>query len=178
MKALADLWTSMNSAGMEPPCLLIDCAGVKEGRAGLPTEAFASLKCLLSGALGSGLADVAPYLGQLLALDDQSRAVTERLLQKQAAILVVPRRTDGFAVLYRHFRKYNVVYDPAGEPLFFRYYDPRVMLDVVRAVQADRLRPMLEPVQMLVMADETGLVQVVQTEAGMELVGGTRNSGT
>lgn len=173
MNALSDLWAALKGAGADAPCLLLDCAGIEDGQAGIPASAFTQLRCLFSGELAEGLADVAPYLGQFAALDDTCRSVAEDLLLAQTAILVVPRGGGaGFGGLYRHFRKFNVAYDPQGQPLFFRYYDPRVMLDLLRTVEGERLRPMFDPVQMLVLAAGTsGFVQAVRTDAGLRLDG-------
>ena len=58
-----------------------------------------------------------------------------------------------FSQLHRHFRKFNVVYDPDGKPLFFRYYDPRVIVEVLSVLEPQQLDAFFGPVESLVLVD-------------------------
>jgi hypothetical protein len=159
MASFQDLWAGLEQAGGASPYLLIDCAGIEAGAAALPRDACAELECLFTGDLAEELADVAPWLGRLRSYGHEAVAVAEDLLQRQAGMLVVLAAGEGapptFAQLHRHFRKFNVVYDPGGKPLFFRYYDPRVIVDVLKVLEPEQLDAFFGPVDSLVLMDAT-----------------------
>jgi hypothetical protein len=81
--------------------------------------------CLYRGELDADLASAAPYLVRL----------------ERDAELTIWLATYGFGdswgvflhsgaaldELRRHFRRFLMVYDHTGKPLYFRYYDPRVL---------------------------------------------------
>ena len=71
-----------------------------------------------------------------------------------------------FSQLHRHFRKFNVVYDPAGKPLFFRYYDPRVLIDVLSAFETDQLNAFFGPVDAVLVIDPERQVKRCRRQAG------------
>jgi len=80
--------------------------------------------CLYRGELDPELAATAPYLVQLEAETE----FTEWLIRGWGqhwgifALAQADMRT-----LRSHFRQFLMVYGPAGQPLYFRYYDPRVL---------------------------------------------------
>ena len=154
MLSLQAIWSELTSEDAQPPYLLLDAAGFERGFGDIPADIFARLECLFSGDLAEELVDVAPYLGQLSAIDDGSKKVVGELLARQQAIMVQlqdPRVT--FAELHRHFRKFNVVYGPEGNPLFFRYYDSRVLLDVLGALDPAQRASFFGPIAWLLVAD-------------------------
>jgi hypothetical protein len=159
MASFGDVWNQLQQTGAPPPYMLLDCAGLETGAAALPRENFAELDCLFTGDLAVELADVAPYLGRIRAFDAEAAAVTEDLLQRHLGMLVVPRAAaDGadaitFSQVHRHFRKFNVVYDPEGKPLFFRYYDPRVIVEVLSVLETEQLDAFFGPIDSLVLVD-------------------------
>jgi hypothetical protein len=162
MKTFDDAWSAA-ARGEHGPCyLLIDCAGVDGGRACLPDAAFAGLESLFTGDLAIELADVGPWLAQVATQAPAARGAVVDLLQRQAAVLVVMGPAAGgapspsFAQVHRHFRKFNVVYDPEGKPLFFRYYDPRVVLDVLRVMTPAQLAAFFGDAEELVLAPRVG----------------------
>ena len=162
MASLASIWSGLEQAGSAPPFLLIDCAGVDGGEARIARQAFAEFECLFTGDLAIELANVGPYLGRLKSYASDVLAVAQDLLDKQAAILVVLRAAEAdqvdvtFAQLHRHFRKFNVVYDPSGKPLLFRYYDPRVIVDVLAVLTTAQLDAFFGPVDTLVLVNGDG----------------------
>lgn len=158
MASFDEIWTGLQQAGSAPPYLLMDCAGIEAGAAALPRDSFSEVECLFTGELASELADVAPYLGRIKAFDAEASAVAEDLLNRHVGMLVLPRATQdeqglSFSQLHRHFRKFNVVYDPQGKPLFFRYYDPRVIVDVLAVLEPAQLDAFFGPVDSLVLVD-------------------------
>ena len=60
-------------------------------------------------------------------------------------MLVVPEDKPGLGVtttftqLHHRFRKFNTVEGPDGKQLFFRYYDPRVIVDVLKALNSKQI---------------------------------------
>lgn len=108
--------------------VLIDAAGLPDGRNSIDESKFSEVECLFTGDLADELADVAPYLALVGVLDEAIIGYLQYLLQEQCAVLVIDEKSElTFSETHRHFRKFNVVYDPEGKPLFFRYYDPRVL---------------------------------------------------
>ena len=158
MPSFGEIWMGLEQAGGTPPYMLVDCAGLEAGAAALPRETFSEFDCLFTGDLAIELADVAPYLGRIKAYDAEAAAITEDLLKRHVGMLVVPRagqdvQVPSFAQVHRHFRKFNVVYDPEGKPLFFRYYDPRVIVEVLSVLEPGQLDAFFGPIDSLVLVD-------------------------
>jgi hypothetical protein len=159
MASFAQIWKGMRDAGHAPPYLLLDGAGFEQGAAAIPRDSFEQLECLFTGDLAEELADVAPYLARVASWDEGAEATVDDLLARDVAVLVLPPLAAGepigFSQLHRHFRKLNVVYGSEGQPLFFRYYDPRVLVDVLSVLEAKQLNEFFGPVDslLLVQAD-------------------------
>jgi hypothetical protein len=156
MASFDEIWNGLQQAGSAPPYLLMDCAGMEAGAAALPRDSFSEVECLFTGELAHELADVAPYLGRIKAFDAEASAIAEDLLVRHVGMLVLPRPDEqalSFSQLHRHFRKFNVVYDPEGKPLFFRYYDPRVIVEVLSVLEPAQLDAFFGPVDSLVLVD-------------------------
>lgn len=172
MASLTDIWAQLQQAGKPPPYLLIDCAGVDGGQARLPVQAFDQIECLFTGDLAVELADVGPYLARLKSFAPEVTAAVGDLLVRHTGLLVVLQDPpEGqpdipFAQLHRHFRKFNVTYGPNGNPLFFRYYDPRVLVDVLSVLEAKQLDAFFGPVETLVLIDSTNQPVRCQRQAG------------
>lgn len=157
MASFDEIWAGLKDTGVAPPFLLLDCAGFEGGASALPRDAFSEFECLFSGDLGEELADVAPYLGRIRGFDEGEASIAKDILNRQAGMLVLPRVTSdegpSFADLHRHFRKFNVVYGPEGRPLFFRYYDPRVLVSVLSVMDAEQLDAFFRPIAAFVLAE-------------------------
>ena len=158
MAKFSDIWTQLEQAGGPLPFLLIDCAGLPGGEAQIPKELFSELECLFTGDLADELADVGPYLGRLQSFDPAIASVVEDLLESHVGTMVVvgdPPPAAGtltFSQMHRHFRKFNLVYGPGAEPLFFRYYDPRVVLDVLKVFEPRQIENFFGPVSRFVIS--------------------------
>jgi hypothetical protein len=50
-----------------------------------------------------------------------------------------------FAELHRHLRKFNVVYGPDGQALFFRYFDSRALPGVLETLDPSQLVSFFAP---------------------------------
>ena len=83
--------------------------------------------CLYRGELEPDLAEVAPYLVELFP----GTTFTDWLLSEGTQgdhWGIFARSPFSLTELRKHFRKFLTVYDDAGKPLLFRYYDPRVLV--------------------------------------------------
>ncbi|HEY0457636.1 MAG TPA: DUF4123 domain-containing protein [Pyrinomonadaceae bacterium] len=104
---------------------VLDGAGVAE----LPVRIYetqARSVCLYRGEIAPDVAEVAPYLIELFPGDD----FTEWLLNENAAGKswgIFARSRYSMTEVRKHFRKFLTVYDDAGNPMLFRFYDPRVL---------------------------------------------------
>ena len=171
MASFADIWSGLQQAGKPLPFLLIDCAGIEGGEARIPKHIFSELECLFTGDLAEELADVGPYLGRLNSFHSAVADTVKDLLSRHVGMLVVlqdppPDMAEiTFSQLHRHFRKLNVVYGPTGNPLFFRYYDPRVVVDVLKVLDAKQLEAFFGPIDSLVLATHDGNVLQCQRRA-------------
>ncbi|MFZ1324919.1 MAG: DUF4123 domain-containing protein [Candidatus Contendobacter sp.] len=114
--------------------------------------------CLFRGELEPDLAQVAPYLAKV-RFDDP---FTDWLLQEGWG-----RNWGVFALsqadlraLRMHLRTFLKVYGPDLQPLYFRYYDPRVLRVYLSTCNAQELRTVFGPVLRYIVEDEdpTGLL--------------------
>lgn len=176
MAKFSDIWTQLEQAGGPTPFLLVDCAGLEGGEQRIPRDIFSELECLFTGDLAVELADVGPYLGHLRSFESGVARVVEELLESQVGTMVlaqVPRAESGtlsFSQLHRHFRKFNVVYGPDAEPLFFRYYDPRVIVDVLKVFEPRQIEEFFGPVESLVLFDSESLALMCRRNAGALMI--------
>ena len=84
--------------------------------------------CLFRGDLEPDMAECAPYLVKLERGSAFTEWVTGQCWGNHWGIFAVA--TADLRDMRQHLRKFNMVYDPeAKEPLYFRYYDPRVIVD-------------------------------------------------
>jgi hypothetical protein len=173
MASFTDIWFGLQQAGKPTPYLLIDCAGIEGGEARLPKHIFSELECLFTGDLAIELADVGPYLGRLQSFGPDVASAVEDLLSRHVGMLVVlednspDQAVITFSQLHRHFRKFNVVYGPESKPLFFRYYDPRAVVDVLKVFDTKQLDVFYGPVTTFVFFDQTGQAVRCQRQGGV-----------
>jgi hypothetical protein len=118
---------------------VLDGAAVKHLRS-LIAEHDLEHVCLLRGELVPELAEVAPYLVRL----PQESGFTELVVSKgwgnNWGIFVVS--PHDMRAMRMHLRQFLDVWDPNGKPLYFRFYDPRVLrvfLPTCDGVQLPRL---------------------------------------
>ena len=100
--------------------------------------------CLLRGELDSTLAQKAPYLVELASQSPFTELLLTKGLGHHWGILAISK--ENFRTLRMHCRKFLTVWDPDGRPLFFRYYDPRVLQVYLPTCNAEELRTLFGPV--------------------------------
>jgi len=108
--------------------------------------------CLYRGELATDMAEVAPYLVRL----DPGATCTEWVIGqgwgKHWGIFAVSQ--GNLLTLRSHFRNFLMIYDGAGNPLYFRYYDPRVMRVYLPTCNAKELKVVFGPVACYLLEDE------------------------
>lgn len=93
--------------------------------------------CLYRGELEPDLLYVAPYLVQILPDLDFTNWLFNECWGKHWGIFAQSGMT--MTGMRKHFRSLLTIYDEAGKPLLFRYYDPRVFLTYVPTCTAAEL---------------------------------------
>ncbi|MET0383791.1 MAG: DUF4123 domain-containing protein [Burkholderiaceae bacterium] len=143
------LW---NEAGDFPAFAILDGAQNETLVGALHAEGAPPWRCLFAGELKPDMAVVAPYLVQL----EFSSAFTRRLLaqgwgQNWGVFLT---SEAALPALWRHLRSLVRVHGPNLEPLFFRYYDPRVMRSYLPTCTPEQLAGFFGPVKFFIAEDE------------------------
>lgn len=109
-------------------------------------------ECLYRGELKPDMAEVAPYLVKLGQNEEFTQWVINEGWGKHWGIFAVSRA--GLRALRTHFRKFLMVHDTEGKPVYFRYYDPRVLRAYLPTCTGDELRTVFGPVQTFLVEDK------------------------
>jgi hypothetical protein len=124
-------------------------------------------ECLYRGELDPDLAEAAPYLLRLERdmpfvhwLAGEGWGNSWGIFLLSAASLRDMRQ---------HLRKFLMVYDPRGKPLYFRYYDPRVLRIYLPTCNAEELRTFFGPIQHVMLEDDDSTTLVRFTAAAGSL---------
>jgi hypothetical protein len=111
-------------------------------------------RCLYRGELSADLATAAPYLVHLDPDGTFLRWLIETGWGDSWGIFVVA--ASAIDELRRHFRKFLMVHTEAGQPLYFRFYDPRVLRVYLPTCTPDELRTVFGPVARYSLETEDG----------------------
>lgn len=121
--------------------------------------------CLYRGELAPDMAEVAPYLVRLEPETEFTDWVIEKGWGNHWGIFAASRAD--LRAMRRHLRTLLTVYDPQGKPLYFRFYDPRVLRVYLPTCNAEELATVFGPVERYVMeGEEKGQVQQFQLASG------------
>lgn len=93
--------------------------------------------CLFTGDLEADMLEVAPYLVRLLPNTPFTDWILREGWGKHWGIFAHSR--EPIEEMRAHFRSLITVYDEKGTPMFFRYYDPRVLGRFLQTCRADEL---------------------------------------
>ena len=96
--------------------------------------------------------DLAPYVASV------DKSLLDWILAELAGTpwgVFATADTD-LAGLRRHFRRFLMVQAPDGRVLYFRFYDPRVLLPFLKTCTADEARAFFGPVTSYWLQDESG----------------------
>ncbi len=107
--------------------------------------------CLLRGDLDAQVAQAAPYLVQL----EQHNELTDELVAGWGQHWgIFALSAADWRTLRQHFRGLFLVYSPDGQPLYFRYYDPRVLRTYLPTCSAAELATVFGPVSQYILEGE------------------------
>lgn len=101
--------------------------------------------CLYRGELSDEMIHVAPYLVHLRKGSPFSEWLLSECWGKHWGIFA--QTQVSISTLRKHFRSLLTVNDEAGNPLLFRYYDPRVLLPFLLTCAMDELNTVFGPVR-------------------------------
>jgi hypothetical protein len=122
-------------------------------------------ECLYRGELAPDIAEVAPYLVALDKASAFTHWLVERGWGRHWGVFALSRAD--LRALRRHFRTLLIVHDSAAKPLYFRYYDPRVLRVYLPTCNADELSAIFGPVEKYLLEEEqTGAILSFHTNAG------------
>jgi hypothetical protein len=112
------------------------------------------VECLLRGTLEPDMAEVAPYLVQARARSEFAEWVVGTGWGRHWGSFVSSRA--GFPQLRDHLRALTLIYRRDGTPLYFRYYDPRVLRVFLPTCAPAQLKQMFGPVDAFIAESEAG----------------------
>ncbi len=100
--------------------------------------------CLLPGELAPELARVAPYLAEIQVQSPFFALLSTSGLGPHWGIIAAS--DADLRSLRMHFRACLSVWDPDGKPLYFRFYDPRVLRVYLPTCNTEELQLLFGPV--------------------------------
>ncbi|OOG55628.1 DUF4123 domain-containing protein [Rhodanobacter sp. C03] len=109
-------------------------------------------ECLYTGELAPDLVRAAPYLVKL----ERDHAFIDALVRNGWGDSwgIFLRASIPFKQLRRHLRTFLMVYDPTIKPMYFRYYDPRVLRTFLPTCDKEQLAMMFGPALCFMLEDE------------------------
>jgi hypothetical protein len=118
--------------------------------------------CLFSGELHPDLRRAAPYLVRLKRGEQFTRWVLGEGWGRNWGVFASVGPFADFRYVRKHFRTFLMVRDPRGAPLYFRYYDPRVLRVYLPTCNEEEMEAVFGPVAFFAMedADEGQLVRI------------------
>jgi hypothetical protein len=110
-------------------------------------------ECLFRGDLKPDMMEVAPYLVRLEPGSEFANWVIGQGWGNHWGVFALTRAP--LLDLRQHFRRFLTVHDSEGKPLYFRYYDPRVLRVYLPTCNAEELKTVFGPVTAYVLEGET-----------------------
>ena len=124
-------------------------------------------ECLYPGELPPDLAAAAPYLVRLERDAEFAAWLFSQGWAKHWGVFALSPAE--FRTLRQHFRRFLVVHDPQARPLYFRFYDPRVLATYLPACNREELEDFFGPVAAYVMEGGSAAVALRFMNRGGEL---------
>ncbi|MCP3869542.1 MAG: DUF4123 domain-containing protein [Gammaproteobacteria bacterium] len=122
--------------------------------------------CLFSGKLEPDMAEVAPYL---VRMDPGSR-FSDWVIRESPGNHwgVFVQSSQDLRAMRKHFRQFLQVMSPEGKPLFFRFYDPRVLRVYLPTCNEEESELWFEGLSGFLMeSDEPGTLIRIHPESGL-----------
>jgi hypothetical protein len=110
-------------------------------------------ECLYRGELAPDLAEVAPYLVVLEPRTQFAEWVIRSGWGQHWGVFVAA--SPDLAAMRHHFRRFLTVHTEEGQPLYFRYYDPRVLRIYLPTCNAEELETVFGPVHEYLLEGES-----------------------
>ncbi len=121
--------------------------------------------CLYRGELAPDMAEVAPYLIHLQPDAEFTDWLVARGWGQHWGIYATS--AADIRALRRHFRAVLIVYDEENKPVYFRYYDPRVLRLYLPTCNAEELTMIFGPVESFLLEDDDAKTMLrFQTASG------------
>lgn len=166
------LFESLAAEEGEALCAVLDGASVPGLLDRLDAEPSLESACLFRGKLEPDMAEVAPYLVKLEPESEFAEWVVGTGWGQHWGSFVTTRQS--FYKLRDHLRALTLVYRRDGTPLYFRYYDPRVLNVFLPTCSPAQLKEMFGPVDAFIAESETGDAMTVYRLNGTELAAAQR----
>jgi hypothetical protein len=138
----------------EELCALLDGASVPDLLERLHSEPSLEVECLLRGTLEPDMKQVAPYLVKLEPESEFAQWVVGTGWGNHWGSFATSRQ--GFRKLRNHLRALTLIHRRDGTPLYFRYYDPRVLRVFLPTCSPMQLKQMFGPVDAFLAENEAG----------------------
>ena len=138
----------------ETLCALLDGASVPNLLERLHAEPSLEAACLFRGTLAPDMKQVAPYLVKLEPESEFSEWLVGTGWGQHWGTFATSRQ--GFRKLRNHLRALTLVHRRDGTPLYFRYYDPRVLRVFLPTCSPAQLKQMFGPVDAFLAESEAG----------------------
>lgn len=148
------LFESLAAGDGEALYAVLDGASVPGLLDRLDVEAALETACLFRGQLEPDMAEVAPYLVKLEPESEFAQWVVGTGWGQHWGSFVTTRQS--FYRLRDHLRALTLVYRRDGTPLYFRFYDPRVLNVFLPSCSPKQLKDMFGPMDAFVAESETG----------------------
>lgn len=110
--------------------------------------------CLWRGRLEPDMIAVVPYLVRLLPDHPFTDLVLTKGWGNHWGIFALTPKEADLRLMRIHFRRFLMVLDPEGQPIYFRYYDPRVLRAYLPTCNAGEVKTVLGPTSCYVLEDE------------------------
>jgi hypothetical protein len=148
----------------ETLCVMLDGASVPDLLERLHAEPSLEVECLLRGTLEPDMKQVAPYLVKLEPESEFAEWVVGSGWGRHWGTFATSRQ--GFRALRDHLCQLMIIYRRDGTPLYFRYYDPRVIRTFLPTCTPVQLKQMFGPVDAFMAESDTGDAATVFRRAG------------
>ena len=110
--------------------------------------------CLMRGELSPDLAEVAPYFVGLIRGAPFTDWILEQPLGGNKGIFATTRQS--IREVRKHFRGLFTVYKENGDPMHFRFYDPRVIHKYLPTCDSGEIETFFGPIDRYIVEDEDG----------------------
>ena len=151
----------------ETLCVVLDGASVPELLQRLHAEDSLEVECLFRGTLEPDMKQVAPYLVKLDPDSEFARWVVGTGWGQHWGTFVTSRQE--FRALRNHLRALTLVYRRDGTPLYFRYYDPRVLRVFLPTCTPAQLKQFFGPVDVFLAESEAADALSIYRLSGEQL---------